>query len=303
MGYTAMGSYFDAGVTPEDKALIARYQEQWAAADAAAKAAQAAGDQDAYRAADAARAQAHADAEAVRGGYGYSGGADGSAYVPVRSQTDALLDEYRALFGAQSALYRQQLAAQRSAQDAAVRRAVNSLKGQRAEVEAQYADLFRQLYLDRMKNGKNLDQKLAAGGVTGGMAETTRLGYDTAYEDALRQGEQSRIGSLAAIDRAVTDARLAGDIESANAAAKAAREQADAYADALKYLIGRRDAIDARQEGYARADAQRLAEEQRNAGKPALTAAQVNAAIKSGILTEAVLAAYEYYYGTPYRGR
>ena len=283
MGYTAKGSYFDAGVTDGDKALIRQYREQWAAADAAAKAAQTAGDADAYRAAESAKEQAHANAETVRRGYGYSGGRDGSDYVP--------LDDYRALIGAQNTLYRQQLEEQRTAQDAATQRAVNSLRAQRGDVEAQYADLFRQLYVDRMKNEKNLDQKLAAGGVTGGAAETTRLAYDTAYEDALRLGEQSRIGSLAAIDRAVTDAQRAGDIESANAAAKTAREQADAYADAVRYLIERRDA-------------QRQAEEQqkKDAAKPTLTAAQVNAAIKSGILTDAVLAAYEYYYGAPYRG-
>ena len=44
------------------------------------------------------------------------------------------------------------------------------------------------------------------------------------------------------------------------------------------------------------------AEKTTEGDKPTLTVAQVNAAIKAGILTEAVLAAYEYYYGTPYRG-
>jgi hypothetical protein len=37
-------------------------------------------------------------------------------------------------------------------------------------------------------------------------------------------------------------------------------------------------------------------------GKPKLTAAQVNAAIKAGNTTPDVLAAYEYYYGEPYSG-
>ena len=36
--------------------------------------------------------------------------------------------------------------------------------------------------------------------------------------------------------------------------------------------------------------------------KPELTVAQVNAAIKNGVLTDKVLAAYEYYYGAPYEG-
>ena len=97
--------------------------------------------------------------------------------------------------------------------------------------------------------------------------------------------------------------------------ANAAKEQTSAYADTLRYLINRQDALDARQESYAREDAQRAAayaqqllEEQREAeekaeaeAKPTLTVAQVNAAIKAGVLTDAVRAAYEYYYGEPYR--
>ena len=99
----------------------------------------------------------------------------------------------------------------------------------------------------------------------------------------------------------------------------AAADSVNAYADALKFLINRQDSIDARQEAYAREDAQRAvayaqqqaALERRNelarqeaaqaAAKPTLTVAQVNAAIKAGILTDAVLAAYEYYYGEAYK--
>ena len=38
MPYTAKGRYFDAGAGREDKALIRKYQEQWAAADRAIEA-------------------------------------------------------------------------------------------------------------------------------------------------------------------------------------------------------------------------------------------------------------------------
>ena len=226
----------------------------------------------------------------------------------AQPSADALAREYRRVTASSGAdAYAQQLAAQRAAVD----KAVGALEDSRRDTQEQYAALFRQLYLDRMRDRKNLDQQLAASGVTGGAAETTRLGYDTAYADALRQGEQSRIRAVDTIDRAIADARLTGDIEGANAAARAIREDTDAYADALRYLIDRQDAIDARQESYEREDAaaaRRYAEEQRKAAeaaereereakKPILTAAQVNAALKAGIRTEAVLAAYDYYYG------
>ena len=250
------------------------------------------------------------------GTWNVTGGSDYAANLErqLAQQSSALnnmVNEYQNLYSGQNNAY-QQIAAQ----EATVQKAVNSLESRKASTDAQYSDLFRQLYIDKMRTQKNLNQQLAAGGVTGGAAETTRLGYDTAYEDALRQGEQGRIDALGSLDQAIADTRLTGDIESANAAAAAAKEQADAYADTLKYLINRQDKLDAQQEAYAREDAQRaaayaaqLAKEQREAeeaaeraAKPTLTVAQVNAAIKAGVLTDAVLAAYEYYYGEAYTG-
>jgi len=258
--------------------------------------------------------------DAPSGTWSVTGGSDYAANLErqLARQTSALNNmagEYRDLYSGQDSAYQQIAAQQRAAQEAAVQKAVNSLESRKASTDAQYSDLFRQLYIDKMRSRKNLDQQLAAGGVTGGAAETTRLGYDTAYEDALRQGEQGRISALGSLDQAIADTRLNGDIESANAAAAAAKEQADAYADTLKYLINRQDKLDAQQEAYEREDAQRaaayarqLAQEQREAeeaaersAKPTLTVAQVNAAIKAGVLTDAVLAAYEYYYGEAYK--
>ena len=243
-----------------------------------------------------------------------------NVYVPQSSFYEQAYNDLRASYNAQQSAYQQMLEQQQAAQAAAVQQAVNTLESQKSSTDAQYSDLFRQLYINKMKNRKDLDQRLAAGGVTGGAAESTRLGYDTAYEDALRQGEQGRISAIGSLDQAIADARLTGDIESANAAADAAKEQMSAYADALRFLINRQDTIDARQEAYAREDAQRAVayaqqqaalerqnelarqEAEQAAAKPTLTVAQVNAAIKAGILTDAVLAAYEYYYGEAYKG-
>lgn len=311
MPYTAKGTYFDEGLSAADKAAVAEYKQQWA---------------DAYARGDtAAMEAAHAGAEAIRAAAGYSGGDDGSDYIRTAPDTaDTLAREYRRLYSEpdDDAYDRE-----RAVREAAVQRAVNTLEGTREEAREHYSELFRQLYLDKMRAQKNLDERLAAYGVTGGAAETTRLGYDTAYEDALRQGEQERVAAFGDIDRAIADARLTGDVESANAAAQAARERTDAYADALRYLINRQDSLDAQREKTAREDAalarqyadrlaaeraaeaeeaKRAAEEQAikaaEAEKPTLTAAQVIAALKAGIRTEAVLRAYEYYYGQPYRG-
>lgn len=67
--YVAKGTYMDAGLSGADKAAVDDLSRQW-------REAQAAGDQ-------AAMDAAHKAAEAIRSGYGYSGGGDGSEYIAL----------------------------------------------------------------------------------------------------------------------------------------------------------------------------------------------------------------------------
>lgn len=71
-GYVAKGTYLDAGLTGADKAAVEDLGRQWSEA-------QAKGDQ-------AAMDAAHKAAEAIRSGYGYSGGGDGSEYIAIPKQ-------------------------------------------------------------------------------------------------------------------------------------------------------------------------------------------------------------------------
>lgn len=272
-------------------------------------------------------------------------------YQAQINELTSALNEYKNLYNGQSSSYAQALAEQKAAQEAAVQQAVNTLENQKTDTTNSYNDLFRQLYLNKMKNQKNIGQQMAAMGVNGGAAESTLLGMNAQYEDALRQGEQGRLDAIRDLDQAITDARLTGSIEGANAAASTAKEQTNNYASVLQGLIDRYDNLNARQAAYDREDAANaLAYDRESAetvrryayqtamgmlnsgvmasdellesagiGKadaaaivaantptesytPSLTAAQVNAAIKSGLLTAEVLRAYEYYYGAPYRG-
>lgn len=68
-GYTPKGTYLDAGLSAADKAAVGDLSRQWSEA-------QARGDQ-------AAMDAAHKAAEAIRSGYGYSGGGDGSEYIAL----------------------------------------------------------------------------------------------------------------------------------------------------------------------------------------------------------------------------
>lgn len=196
----------------------------------------------------------HSAAEAIRNSYGYSGGADGSMGTPIetpaslaqkqaQAELNALISEYKNLYSQQNNAYAEALAEQQRAKQAAVDKAVGSLNTQKQTTDTAYADMFRQLYLDKMKNQKNIDQRLAAAGQTGGQAESTLLGLQTGYEDALREGGVSKQTALNQLDQAITDAQLTGDISAAEDAAAMAQKQADNYASVLQDLINRADNI------------------------------------------------------------
>ena len=169
-------------------------------------------------------------------------------------ELEALRRELQQLYGEQGS-YAQALAAQQEANRANVQKAVGSLQDQKRDTETSYANMFRQLYLNKMKSQKNIGQQLAAQGKTGGAAESTLLGLDTSYSDALRQGEQGRIGALGDLDRAITDAELTGDIANAELAAANAKERTDSYADVLRDLMDRYDQQNAQNTAYEREDA------------------------------------------------
>ena len=172
------------------------------------------------------------------------------------AQNEAYLKELISQYNGQNISYAQALQAQQAAQQAAVQKAVNTLESQKTDTTNQYNDLFRQLYINKMKNQKNIGQQMAAMGVNGGAAESTLLGMNAQYEDALRQGEQGRLDAIRDLDQAIADARLTGDIQSANAAADAARAQTDSYAGVLQNLIDRYDTLEARQQANDRTDAE-----------------------------------------------
>jgi hypothetical protein len=76
------------------------------------------------------------------------------------------------------------------------------------------------------------------------MSESSRLGLETVYADALRQGEQERISTIKDLDRAIADTRLNGDIAKAQAAMESAQRSADNYAGVLQSLLSRNDTLD-----------------------------------------------------------
>jgi hypothetical protein len=150
---------------------------------------------------------------------------------------DDYADELRAAYDTYDRIAEEQKKAQKAATDSAVA----SLEGQKQKTETSYADLFRQLYINKMNSQKNLNQQLAARGVTGGAAETTALGMATSYADALRQGVQEKTGTINELDTAITQTKLSGDTAAAQIAADAAEKKLNSYTAVLKTLMDRED--------------------------------------------------------------
>lgn len=132
-------------------------------------------------------------------------------------------------------------ARQAAESQAAVDQAVGELEGQKAEVEQSYADLYRQLYLDRRRAEKELPQQLAAMGITGGLSESAALGLQTGYSQALSQGEQARLSTLSQMDQAIADARSTGRAAAAQQAGQLAQSRLEQMGEVLTRLQDQRN--------------------------------------------------------------
>lgn len=152
-------------------------------------------------------------------------------------------DRLEEMYQGNNTAYDRALEEQRKATAAAIEKAKGDINAQKDTVSKQYADTARQLYINNMNSKKNIGQQMAAAGQTGGLAESTLLGIDTAYDENLRQGEQAKASALTDLDKAAIDAELAGSAQNAQAAADTALSKANAYAQVLQALGQRQDNI------------------------------------------------------------
>lgn len=119
---------------------------------------------------------------------------------------------------------------------AALEAARGNLDSQKEQVNQQYDDLARQLYIQRRMNERDLPQQMAAMGYTGGITESSALGLQTSYADALRQGENQRINTIASLEQAIRQAELEGNRELAAQLSSLAQNTMGLYAEALAQI-------------------------------------------------------------------
>ena len=96
-----------------------------------------------------------------------------------------------------------------------VQQGTDRLNAQRGDIGRSYDDASRQAYISYMQGQKAIPQRLAAAGITGGAAESTMLGAQSAYQGALSKVDMGRQKALSDIDMAVTELRNSGDLQRA----------------------------------------------------------------------------------------
>lgn len=132
--------------------------------------------------------------------------------------------------------YQAQLEANDSMAAATTRQAILQLENQKNSLNQEYDDLYNQLYINRRLNEKRLPEQLAAMGYTGGLTESSLLGLQNEYQQALREGEIARLQGISDLDTAIADAQLSGDIAQAQAAQDLAAQYYANYAQAIQAL-------------------------------------------------------------------
>lgn len=98
---------------------------------------------------------------------------------------------------------------------AAVQQAISGYNQQIEDTNEDSKELARQAYVNMMMGGKNLDQQLAAGGYAGGMADSQRIALQAGYENDLNSLERQRVATINELQRAITNAQLTGDMQTA----------------------------------------------------------------------------------------
>lgn len=174
-GYTPKGTYLDRDVTEADKNTINSFKEQWNNAYAA-------GDQ-------AGMSAAHAGAEAVRSQYGYSGGSDGSEYIPLVSGNmntgGTRLPSYEAQIDAANKLYdaamQKHLAALQSAYD----NSKMNMEQYKSTLPEIYQAQANTISANAEKEKANFNEIAAQQGMNAGTGSQAQLALNNAEQQAM----------------------------------------------------------------------------------------------------------------------
>lgn len=185
----AAGTHFDAGLSEEDKARVAAYRRMY--------------DDAKERGDTSAMAAAHEAAEHVRAGYGYSGGADGSEYIPLQRKQELTVPEFT--FGTQVEDYSDYLTrmyeAKKQSAMAELKNAYDNSVAELDRAEAGLAEGYRAARNETAgaheQERRNFAQFAAANGLNSGTAGQAELARGVTLQNNMNTIRTAEAGAVA----------------------------------------------------------------------------------------------------------
>lgn len=235
--YIPMGTWMDQGLSESDKAKIESLQAAWEQAN--------------MRGDEALKQQLHAAAQAIREEYGYSGGGDGSMYLPIELPEGHLpnvglpsvtLPSYEAQIDPTNDLYD-------AALDAAIAGLQNAYDQSRLEIEhtmegipQQYQDQRNAVAAQSERDRLRWNEYANATGLGSGVNGQASLAFSTQLQNdlgSLRRGEADAIADMkfqlnqleVSYQNSIAEAIANNEYERAAALLEEYRQQAQSVVD------------------------------------------------------------------------
>lgn len=235
--YIPLGTWMDQGLSESDKAKIESLQAAWEQAN--------------MRGDEALKQQLHAAAQAIREKYGYSGGGDGSMYLPIELPEGHLpnvglpsvtLPSYEAQIDPTNDVYD-------AALDAAIAGLQNAYDQSRLEIEhamsgipQQYQDQRNAVAAQSERDRLRWNEYAAATGLGSGVNGQASLAFSTQLQNdlgSLRRGEADAIADMqlqlnqleVSYQNSIAEAIANNEYERAAALLEEYRQQAQSVVD------------------------------------------------------------------------
>lgn len=126
---------------------------------------------------------------------------------PYSIQTAAL----EKMYNDQLQSYRDAQAAQEAQQQAQTQQTINNLEAERPKINDQYKSSAAQAYVNKMIQQRDLPQRMAALGLTGGASETSQLKLNTMYGNNMNDLTRQRDSSTNDLNLRIANARAEGE--------------------------------------------------------------------------------------------
>lgn len=231
-GYTSLGTYHDQGMSAADKSKIWALQNAWASTTDPNK-----------------RAELHSAAQSIREGYGYSGGADGSQYLPIQMEEDTLpqvgLPVYQPQIESMNTLYDAAKQQALAALESAYNQSKLELEAQRDKLPSLYQQQANALAADAERQRQQYNEYAAYNGQNTGAGSQAALAMANQYQNNLGSLRTAEANAIAEAEQKLT--ALYVQYQDAIAEAIANNEYERAAALLAEYQKAAQSAVDVAQ--------------------------------------------------------